>query len=69
MSFKGLNIIPHQLAIEVRTEWLVQRHPIAKKRKQWQVVKHRIDRPGCYQVGNTLYMHPELIDKLIEKTP
>lgn len=60
----GLNIVPHTLAREVRDEWKVERHTIPKRRRQWHVVKHRIDRPGAYQIGNTIYMHPELVEKL-----
>lgn len=63
----GLKIIPHALAREVRDEFRVERHPTAKRRRRWRVVKHHIDRPGCYQVGNVLYMHPELLARL--KTP
>jgi NAD-dependent oxidoreductase involved in siderophore biosynthesis len=64
----GMRIVPHLLAREVRDEWKVERHPIPKKRKQWSVVKHHIDRPGCYQIGNTFYMHPELVEKLKQAT-
>lgn len=60
----GLNIFSHPLARDIRTEWKVERNPIKKKRKGWRVVKQHIDRPGCYQIGNTLYMHPELFEKL-----
>ena len=65
----GLNIVLHPLAREVRDEWRVERHPIPKRRRRWRVVKHRIDRPGAYQIGNTIYMHPDLVEKLREVTP
>ena len=60
----GLKIVPHTLAREVRDEWRVEKHPIPKRRRKWRVVKHHIDRPGCFQMGDTLYMHPDLIAKL-----
>jgi hypothetical protein len=64
----GMRVVPHPLAREVRDEWKVERHPTPKKRRQWRVVKHHIDRPGCYQVGDTFYMHPELMEKLRHAT-
>lgn len=60
----GMNIVPHPLAVTRRME--VQRHPIKKRRRNWSVV--RVERPGCYQIGNTFYMHPELVQKLKEHT-
>ena len=60
----GLKIVEHPLALEVRTEWKIEAMPIAKRRRKWRVVKHRIERPGAYQVGATVYMHPELFAKL-----
>lgn len=60
----GMNIVSHPLAREVRDEWRVERHPIPKHRRGWRVVKHRIDRPGAYMVGTTIYMHPELVAQL-----
>lgn len=65
----GVRVVAHPLAREVRDEWKVERHPIPKKRRQWRVVKHHIDRPGAYQIGNTIYMHPDLVAKLKEVTP
>lgn len=58
----GMNIVPHSLAVDQRME--VQRHPIKKRRRNWRVV--RVERPGCWQIGNTFYMHPELVQKLKE---
>lgn len=65
----GLKIVAHPLAREVRDEWRVEAHPIRKRRRNWRVVKHHIDRPGAYQIGNTIYMHPDLVAKLKEVTP
>ena len=65
MNLLGMKIVPHPLAREVRTEFKVKRHATRdKKRKNWRVLQVEINRPGCYQVGNVLYMHPELIAKL-----
>lgn len=62
----GLNIVPSTLAREVRTECRVTRWAAGrdKKRKNWRVMRVEIDRPGAYQIGNTIYMHPELVEKL-----
>lgn len=65
----GMRVVSHPLAREVRDEWKVEPWPIKKHRRGWRVVKHHIDRPGCYQVGDTLYMHPELVTKLRENVP
>ena len=62
----GLKIIAHQLAREVRDEWKVEAMPIKKRRKNWRVVKHHIDRPGAYRVGDVLYAHPDILAKLRE---
>ena len=65
----GVKIVPHALAREVRDEWKVEAHPTRKRRRNWRVVKRRIDRPGAYQIGNTIYMHPDLVEKLKQATP
>jgi hypothetical protein len=68
-ALHGIKIIPHPFAREVRDEWRVERHPIPKRRRQWRVVKHHIDRPGCLLMGGVFYMHPDLIAKLPRTTP
>lgn len=65
----GLRIVAHPLAREVRDEWRVEAMPIRKRRNNWRVVKHRIDRPGMYQVGNTIYAHPEIVEQLRRAVP
>ena len=62
----GLKIVPHPLAIDKRTEFKVAPWPGSnrKRRKNWRVMRIEITRPGCWQVGNTLYMHPDLVAKL-----
>ena len=61
----GMRIVSHELARDRRT--LFQVTPWGarkKKRKGWRVTEVTIDRPACFKVGDTLYMHPELIAKL-----
>ncbi len=65
----GLKIVPHSLAREVRDEWKIEACQTRKRRRNWRVVKHHIDRPGAYQIGSTIYMHPDLVAKLKEVTP
>jgi len=65
MNFHGLNIVPHTLALQIL--WTVQRHPIKKRRRGWAPV--RVTEPGCLQMGNTLFLHPDLVEKLKEATP
>lgn len=65
MNLLGLKIVPHKLARDVRTEFRVERcGPVWKRRKRYIVRRVEINRPGCYQMGDTLFMHPELIAKL-----
>ena len=64
----GLKIIPHPLARDVRDVWEVVPYNLRARRRRWRVVKRHIDRPGCYQCGDVLYMHPELIAKLPKRT-
>lgn len=62
----GMTIVPHPLARDRRTEFRVTSWAAgkAKRRKNWRVLRVEIDRPGCWQVGDTFYMHPDLIAKL-----
>ena len=62
-----LRIVPHQLAIERRTEYRVERIPGRKRRRRWTVAAHTADRPGCYVIGGVFYMHPDLVRKLHEE--
>lgn len=66
--FNGLNIVSHPLAVSVRFESRVERHAIKKRRRNWRVVKHRIETPCAYQSGSTLYMHPSLVAELKRQT-
>jgi hypothetical protein len=62
MSMFGLNIVPSIMAREIRTTFKVSRWPgRSKKRNGWRVERVEINRPGAWQAGNTIYMHPELI--------
>ena len=68
----GLQIVYSPVAREVRTWFTVERTAIKKRRRGWRVVKHHIDRPGCYRMGNTLVMHPDVyaaINKTIKEQP
>lgn len=65
----GLDVVSAPMAREVRTEWRVERHPTKKRRRNWLVVKHKIDRPGMYRSGNTLFVNPELLSKLNAAVP
>ena len=60
----GLNIVEHNLAIERIKKWKVEAMPIKKKRRNWRVVMSIIEKPSAYQLGNTIYAHHDIIDKL-----
>lgn len=59
----GLQILVNDLAVQYR--WIVQRHPIRKRRRNWRTV--RLTEPGCLKMGNTLVMHPAVYAKLKDK--
>lgn len=59
----GLKVVSSPLATQLC--WKVQRHPIHKRRRGWNVVK--VAEPACWQMGGTLVMHPALIARLREK--
>jgi hypothetical protein len=63
-AFQGLAVVPSPHAREVRIEFRVERMPIKKRRRGWRVVRHQIDRPGCYRAGNILFIHPELLESM-----
>ncbi len=64
MNLYGMKVVSTPHAQERKFE--VQRHPIKKRRRNWCVV--RVMQPGCFQVGSTFFMHPELYEKL-RQTP
>jgi hypothetical protein len=65
LNLAGLKIVPHKLARDIRTEFKVTRWATRdKKRKNWRVMRIEINRPGCWRICDTLYIHPELIAKL-----
>lgn len=66
----GFKIVTHPLAVDVRVEYRLIRWASGrdKKRKNWRVVRIETKRPCAYKIGNTLYMHPDLVAKLREAT-
>lgn len=61
-SMFGTRIVAQPLAVEVTTEFrLACRN---SRRKRWFVVRVETKRPGCWKVGNVLYMHPTLLEQL-----
>ena len=62
-AFNGLTIVPHALALDVRTTYTVERIPL-RRRRRYYVKKTTTSKPGAYQSGGVLYMHPELVAKL-----
>lgn len=61
----GLRIVPHVLALNVKTTHEVVRASEKKKRrKNWRVVKRTVTSPGAYVSGGVVYMHPDLISRL-----
>ena len=68
-NFAGLIIVQRPYAERRWVEFKVEPWPIRKRRRNWRVRRYERREPGCYQVGNTLYMHPELFAKFKRATP
>lgn len=65
MNFAGIRIVQTKNALDVRVVFKVARHSArCKKRKNWRVLREVITRPGCFESGGVLYMHPELFAQL-----
>lgn len=63
--FGGLRIVSTPMAMDVRTEFRVSRYGRwNRKRRRYFVERIEIRKPGFYQVGNALYMHPTLVEQL-----
>ena len=70
MNFGGLKVVANELCASYRTEFKVERHPIKKRRRNWRVVRHTVrDISRTIVVGDTVYMHPEVFEKLIAAVP
>lgn len=64
MSLFGLNIVSHRFALSVKYVFTVEKTAIRKRRRGWRVIKTKVETPCAYQVGGTIYAHPEIIQKL-----
>jgi hypothetical protein len=60
LNIFGIKIVANPLVTQHR--WIVKAHPIPKRRRRWSV--ERITEPGCWQMGDVFYMHPDLIARL-----
>lgn len=61
-GFFGLQIVPQPLAVDVVTEFRLARRN--SRRKRWFVERVETRRPACWKVGNVLYVHPTLLERL-----
>ena len=66
LMLHGISITASALAVHSFTEFRVVRISSRKRRKAWRVDRVVTERPACYQMGNTLVMHPSLVAKLKE---
>ena len=66
MSLFGISIVSHPLALSVRNVFTVEKTPIRKRRRGWRVIKTKVETPGAYQIGGTIYAHPSIVQKLKE---
>lgn len=59
----GMQIVPYPLAIEHYTEFVVI-FTSHRRRKRYQVYALHRTRPACWRIGETLLMHPALIEHM-----
>lgn len=69
----GVPVMISKLASEVLEEFHVERVGIRKRRRNWRVVKHYIEKPCAYMVscidfgfsgGEILIVHPEVLERM-----
>lgn len=62
--FHGMTVFscPHAIVSGVR--FVVVRHPRPKRRRQWTVRREAYETPTSWQLGNNLYVHPTIFEKL-----
>ena len=63
LTFNGLRIVPHAMAVDVLTVFSVEKIP-TRRRRRYYVKRTERRSPGCWQSGDVLYMHPTLVEKL-----
>lgn len=64
LMLNGIKVITHPLAVETIVTFKVARHPIQKRRRNWHVVRLVNVQPCAYMVGDVMYAHPDLVQKL-----
>jgi hypothetical protein len=62
--FAGVRIHTSQHAVKLTYRWEVHRHPIAKRRRGWRVVRVEERTPCVFKTPSGLFMHPVLFAKL-----
>jgi hypothetical protein len=63
----GMRVVQSPLAERVTVRHEVRRHPIAKRRRNWTVVRIEARIPQAYAIGgHTLVIHPSLMSRLRE---
>ena len=62
-TLHGLRVIVNPLIVEVKIQHdLVQN--VKRRRKRWSVQRIKSERPGCYQIGDTLVMHTDIYNAI-----
>lgn len=68
LHHQGMRVVSSPYAVEwdsypVRRTW--RERLFSWPWRPWAAMRNRIvSRPGCFRMGNTLYMHPELVAEL-----
>lgn len=64
MSFGGIKIVCDPCAESVTVHHIVAPWPIRKRRRGWRVCRVEDRKPGAFQIGGALHMHPSIYEQL-----
>jgi hypothetical protein len=65
VHYLGLKIVSHPLAVKVGVKYGVRRWgTLLKKRRGWCVERIETQQPCVVQLGNTVYVHPDLYEQM-----
>lgn len=70
-TYMGLQIVESLNATTLEQDWSRCRSPSRSRRRHMRGIRTRlieVRKPACYQLGNVLYMHPDMLKQVKERT-